>query len=183
MDYSNFYPWYVRIIFWLQKRKYGNGLNSALVWAKSPRIFLALSWLFGSLDRKNSPITATVRSLVIVRVSQINSCSFCIDLNMSVLMKRGVSMEKIESLSNWSSSNLFNAEEKIILEYTEAVTDSTKKIDSSIKEKIRTIFNEKELVELTALIAYQNMSTKFNNAFDIEPQGFCSIWMNGKTHK
>lgn len=48
-------PWYVRIIFWLQRRHYGEVLNSARLWAKSPRVFLGLSFLYGALDRKTSP--------------------------------------------------------------------------------------------------------------------------------
>jgi len=169
------YPWYIKLIFWLQKRKYGEVLNSATIWAKSPKIFLALSWLYATLDRKNSPLTPGLRSLVIVRVSQINGCSFCIDLNTSVLFSRGVSSEKAMALQNWNTSKLFTDLEKTVLEYAEAVSDSSKKISKDLQTRIQELFSETDLVELTALIAFQNMSTKFNNAFGIEPQGFCSV--------
>lgn len=171
---STKYPWYVRLIFWFQTQKYGHVLNSALVWAKSPKVFLALSWLYKTLERKNSPITPILRSLIIVRVSQLNGCSFCIDLNTSILIKNGVDLNKIELLQNWQNSNLFNEQEKLALEYTEAVTDSTKVISDNLKKRMNVRFNQEELVEITALIAFQNMSTKFNNAFGIEPQGFCA---------
>lgn len=169
------YPWYVKIIFWLQKRKYGDVLNSAMIWAKSPKIFLALSSLYGVLDRKNSPLESGLRSLVIVRISQVNGCSFCIDLNTSILLSRGISTEKARALQHWHTSELFTDLEKTTLEYTEAVTDSSKKISTELKSKIQHFFNETQLVELTALIAFQNMSTKFNNAFGVQPQGFCFI--------
>lgn len=178
------YPWYVRLIFWLQKRKYGEVLKSAKIWAKSPRLFLALSWLYASIDRKSSPISPVLRSLVIVRISQINGCFFCVDLNTSVLIERGVDLDKAQSLGHWPSSSLFSDKEKLVLEYAEAVTDSTQKINDHLKEELQKIFTEEELVELTALIAFQNMSTKFNNAFGIEPQGFCPIDLkNNLTHK
>lgn len=178
------YPWYVRLIFWLQKRKYGEVLKSATIWAKSPKIFLALSWLYGVLDRKSSPLSPSLRSLVLVRISQINGCSFCVDLNASVLLSRGISTEKALSLANWETSELFTDLEKITLEYAEAVTDSSKKISKELQDKMKGLFRDSELVELTALIAFQNMSTKFNNAFGIEPQGFCLIDLkNNLTHK
>ncbi len=170
-------PFYIRIIFWLQKRKYGEVLKSAAQWAKSPKIFLALSALYGVLDRKGSPISPSLRSLVLVRISQINGCYFCIDLNTSVMLSRGIEIEKALSLGNWKNSQLFSDFEKTALEYAEAVTDSSKIIGQELKDKIAKQFSETELVELTALIAYQNMSTKFNNAFGIEPQGFCPIDM------
>ena len=39
------YPWYLRPFFWNQKRKYGAVLNSALLWARSPRLFLGVAFL------------------------------------------------------------------------------------------------------------------------------------------
>lgn len=34
-------------------------------------------------------------------------------------------------------------------------------------------FDDDTIVELTGLIAFQNLSSKFNAALDIEAQGFC----------
>jgi uncharacterized peroxidase-related enzyme len=169
------YPWYAKFIFWLQKKKYGEVLNSALIWGKSPKIFLALSCFYAIIDRKGSLISPVLRSLIIVRVSQINNCAFCIDLNSSILLKREQDTEKVQALSHWQSSNLFSEKEKLILEYTEAVTNSKQKISATLRSRIKKAFKENEIVELTAIIAFQNMSTKFNNAFDIEPQSFCTL--------
>jgi AhpD family alkylhydroperoxidase len=167
------YPLFVRLLFWFQKRKYGEVLNSSLIWAKSPRIFLALSWLYGSLDRKNFPLSPVIRTLIIVRVSQLNGCSFCVDLNTSVLLERGCDLEKVQALHKWKDSPLFREEEKLLLEYVDAVTDSKGAIDLDMRDRMARHFSQQDLVEITALIAFQNMSTKFNNAFGLEPQGFC----------
>lgn len=169
------YPWYIKFLFKLQHKKYGQVLNSAMIWARCPRIFLALSWLFNAVDHKKSTLAADLRTLIIVRVSQLNGCEFCIDLNSSVLIKRGVSMDKALALKDWSQSDLFSRHEKIVLEYAEAVTRSTQALAEEQRAKINQLFDEKQIVELTALIAFQNMSTKFNNAFAVEPQGFCSF--------
>jgi len=48
--------WYLRPLFRAQRRRYGAVLDSALVWARSPRLFLGLALLFGALDRKSSPL-------------------------------------------------------------------------------------------------------------------------------
>ena len=169
------YPWYVRVIFWLQRRKYGDVLNSSRYWAQSPSVFLTLSLFYGTLDRKSSPISPAMRSLIIVRVSQLNGCSFCIDLNTSVLLERGLAVEKVQDLHRWRESFLFSDEEKVLLDYAEAVTNSKGDIGGHIKSQMVQHFTDKELVEITALIAFQNMSTKVNNAFGIDPQGFCSL--------
>jgi len=174
------YPWYIRLIFWHQKKKYGHILNSTLLWAKSPRVFIALSWLYTSLLRKGSPISPALRSFIIVRVSQINGCPFCVDLNTSVLMQLGIDVNKVQSLATWQKSPLFDAKEKLVLEYVEAVTSSTQEISAKLRKIMRAQFTQEELVEITAVIAFQSMSTKFNNAFGVEPQGFCSLMQKPK---
>lgn len=50
------FPWYVRAILALQRRKYGTELESSRVWGRLPRAFLALTLLYRTLDRRGSPI-------------------------------------------------------------------------------------------------------------------------------
>ncbi|MBY0292697.1 MAG: carboxymuconolactone decarboxylase family protein [Alphaproteobacteria bacterium] len=172
------YPWYLRPFFSGQIKKYGSILNSSLLWARSPMLFLGLSFLYRALDRKSSPISPTLRSLIIVRVSQLNGCVFCIDLNSSILLQRGVTVSKVEELGNWRKSMLFNDIEKIVLDYTEAITITESRVSEDLFKSLKNFFNEDQIIELTATIAFQNMSTKFNTALDISPQGFCPIKNN-----
>jgi len=88
------YPWFIHPFFWLQKRKYGVILPSGLFCARIPKLFAAVAMLYGILDRKNSPLSSELRSLVTVRVSQINWCRFCVDINSATLAQRYGSMEK-----------------------------------------------------------------------------------------
>src|SRR5680860_1334785 len=102
------YPFSLQHFFWNQRRKHGEVLQAAMLWGRAPKLFAALAVLYGMIDRRSSPIKPAFRSLVTVRVSQINTCSFCVDLNSATLMKRGVSLEKVEALETWRQSNLFN---------------------------------------------------------------------------
>lgn len=171
------YPWYIRIFFWKQKRKYGSVLKPGLLWGRSPLVFSALALLYGALDRNSSPIEPALRSLITVRVSQINHCAFCVDINSSTLMKRGVPREKVEALRKWRDSNLFTDSEKAALEYAEAMTNSEQRVSDELFKQVKGHFNENALIELTGLIAFQNMSSKFNSALDIPAQGFCQVPM------
>ena len=54
------YPWYVRLIFALQRRKYGRPLEPALLWGRIPRAFLMLTLLYRSLDRAGSPLDPVI---------------------------------------------------------------------------------------------------------------------------
>lgn len=169
------YPWYLRPFFWNQKRKYGAVLQPGLLWGRSPKLFAAVAILYGALDRKKSPLSPELRSLVTVRVSQINWCHFCVDINSATLAKRSGSMEKVESLEQWQQSELYSEMERVVLEYTEAVTYSDRQVDDDLIERLKGFFDEDGIVELTGLIAFQNLSSKFNSALDVPPQGFCKV--------
>ena len=169
------YPWILRPFFWNQKRKYGAILQPGLLWARVPRLFGAVAVLYGVLDRKSSPLSPVLRSLVTVRVSQINWCRFCVDINSANLAKRSGSMEKVENLAQWRESDLFDEIEKAVLEYTEAVTYSDQQVTDELIQRLKDFFDEDSIVELTGLIAFQNLSSKFNSALDVPPQGFCKL--------
>ena len=168
-------PWYLRPFFWNQKRKYGKALDASLLWARSPKLFLGVAVLYGMIDRKSSPIDPALRSLVTVCVSQINWCSFCVDLNSSTLLKRGASLEKVTNLTNWRESNLFDDRERAALDYAEAITHSDMQVEDHHFAALRRHLSDDAIIELTALIAFQNLSSKFNAALAVPPQGFCPL--------
>jgi AhpD family alkylhydroperoxidase len=117
-----------------------------------------------------------MRALVCVRVSQINDCRFCIDINgASYLSAGGATADKLLALDEWRQSPLFSDQERRVLTYTEAMTDSHLRVDDAMLNNLRQDFDEDGLIELTALIAFQNMSSKFNSALAVPPQGFCQV--------
>lgn len=170
---SKHYPWYVRFIFWLQRRKYGVELEPAHLWGRMPKTFVALTLLYRSIDRRDSPIAPGLRSLVTVRVSQINWCAFCVDLNSASALERHVSPQKLADLPRFAESAHYDERERAALRYAEAVTQASASVDEKLAEDLRAHFTDDELVELTALIAFQNLSSKFNAALGVPAQGFC----------
>ena len=169
------FKWYVRMLFWLQRRRYGRELEPARLWGRTPRAFLAMAAMYGALDRRSSPIDPALRALILVRVSQINWCSFCIDINSATCLKRGISEDKLAALPLFAESPLFDAREKAALRYAGAMTDSNQRGDASLVAALRHYFSDDAIIELTALIAYQNMSSKFNAALGVPAQGFCAL--------
>jgi AhpD family alkylhydroperoxidase len=169
------YPWIIRVFFWKQRRTYGEVLVPGLLWGRSPWVFAAVALLYGALDRRSSPVAPALRSLVTVRVSQINHCTFCVDINSATLAKRGVSMEKVGAISTWRDNALFDPEERLALEYAEAMTISNRDVDENLRARLKQQWDDDAIVELTALIAFQNLSSKFNAALDVPPQGFCVL--------
>jgi AhpD family alkylhydroperoxidase len=170
---SHQFPWLIKLFFWNQKRRYGAVLEPARLWGRSPKVFATLALLYGALDRRSSPIDPALRTLVTVRVSQINSCSFCVDVNASTALKRGISEEKLLAVAEFAVSVLFTEREQAALAYAEAVTYTEQQASAAHFAALRLHFNDDAIIELTALIAFQNLSSKFNAALQVPPQGFC----------
>jgi len=168
------YPWYLRPFFWNQRRKYGKALKPALIWARVPKLFVAVASLYGVLDRRSSPLSPEIRSLITVRVSQINWCRFCVDINSAALAERSGSFDKVQAVENWGESDIFSGREKVALAYAEAITFTDVQVTKRLMDELRSYFDEDSIVELTALIAFQNLSSKFNSALDLPAQGFCN---------
>ena len=171
----NTYPWFIRLFFWKQKKTYGEVLDPGLLWGRSPKVFATLALLFGAINRRRSPIPGPLRSMITVRVSQINHCPFCIDINSAVMLKRGVPQEKLEVLDVWQYSDLFDEVERVALEFAEAVTHSGERVSPELMARLKEHFDDDAVIELTGLIAFQNMSSKFNSALDVPAQGFCKV--------
>jgi len=169
------YPWYLRLMFRRQRRRYGHALEPVRLWARMPAAFLSMSAMYRALDRRSSPIEPALRSLVQVRVSQINGCDFCVDLNSFLGLGRGNAEDKLRALPQFGDSPLFSEREKAALAFAETVTRSDRRVGEQLIARLRKHFDDQAIVELAALIAYQNMSSKFNAALGVPAHGFCSL--------
>ncbi len=89
----------------------------------------------------------------------------------------GVSDEKILALDSYADSPLFEAAERVALEYADAITLSDRDADDALWARLCEDYNDDEIVELTAIIAWENASSRFNRALRIESQ---NLWKRGE---
>jgi alkylhydroperoxidase family enzyme len=98
-----------------------------------------------------------------------------VDINSATLARRAGSMAKVEALAEWRTSDLYSAAERAALDYAEAMTITGRGVTDALMTTLREHFSDDAIIELTALIAFQNLSSKFNSALDVPPQGFCRL--------
>lgn len=167
--------WSVAPLRWWQRWRYGTVLEPTQLWSRSPRVMRAFLRTFGALRRRSSPLAADLRSLVSVRVSQMLHCGFCVDMNGSFLLAAGAPEDKFFRLGDWRGEALFSDLERIALEYAEAMSATPPQVTEDLFGRLRGAFSEEAIVELTALVAFQNMSARFNRALDAQAHGFCAV--------
>lgn len=83
----------------------------------------------------------------------------------------GVPNDKLEALDAWESSDHFSPRERVALEYADAMTFTDRDVDDAIFDRLRVEFDQEAIVELTATIAWENASSKFNRALRVPAQG------------
>jgi alkylhydroperoxidase family enzyme len=82
----------------------------------------------------------------------------------------GVSDAKIDALANYANSDLYTQAERVALEFADAMTITGRDVSDELFERLRRLFDEDALVELTATIAWENASSKFNRALRVPSQ-------------
>ena len=88
----------------------------------------------------------------------------------------GVTEEKILALADYASSPLYSEREKMALEYADRITITDLEVSDEFFARLKEHFTDDELVELTAAIAWENCSSKFNRALRVASQG---LWKRG----
>jgi alkylhydroperoxidase family enzyme len=82
----------------------------------------------------------------------------------------GVAVEKILDIPNYKTSSLFDDRERVALEYADRITITELDVSEQFFAQVQSCFSENEIVELTATIAWENCSSKFNRALRVNSQ-------------
>ena len=90
----------------------------------------------------------------------------------------GVSDEKILALPEYSTSPLYTEQERLALEYADAMTITGRDVSDELFARLQKFYTDDALVELTEVIAWENASSKFNRALRIPSQG---LWKPSAT--
>jgi alkylhydroperoxidase family enzyme len=82
----------------------------------------------------------------------------------------GVSDEKILALHDYAVSPLYTEAERIALEYADCMTITGREVTDELFARLRAVYDDDAIVELTAIIAWENASSKFNRALRVPSQ-------------
>ena len=136
----------------------------------APTGIKALGNVYGYISQ--SGLSPVLVDLVYLRVSQINNCAYCLDMHTRDLLKKGQAIEKLALLQAWREAGaLFDERERAALAWAESVTRVAETgVPDSDYEAARTVFDERELVNLTIAIGLMNTYNRMAISFRNTPQ-------------
>jgi alkylhydroperoxidase family enzyme len=82
----------------------------------------------------------------------------------------GLTEEKIRALGDYKSSPLYSEAERVALEYADAMTITDREVSDELFTRLSEFYERDAIVELTAIIAWENASSKFNRALRVPSQ-------------
>ena len=106
---------------------------------------------------RNSGLEESLILIMKLRASQINGCSFCIDMHTKDARANGESEQRLYALTAWRETPFFTDRERAALDWTEALTlISVSQAPDSVYKEVSQRFTELELVNLTMAIVTIN---------------------------
>ena len=84
----------------------------------------------------------------------------------------GITEAQIENLSTYQVSDAFSDLQRTVIDYAVALTVTPADATDELVAKLQENLDERQLVELTAMIAWENFRARFNRGFDVGAQGF-----------
>jgi AhpD family alkylhydroperoxidase len=106
---------------------------------------------------------------VILRVSQMHECQFCVSSHVAMMTQLGIS-------TDLSAPAALPERDRLAMEYAEWVTRDANRVPDEFFARLRETFSDPEIVELTFLIGLITMLNRFNNALQIRHGGeYCDV--------
>jgi AhpD family alkylhydroperoxidase len=117
------------------------------------------------LDRRH-------RALAELKAATTTRCEYCIDLGSQIARGWGLRDDEILALPNYPDAACFSDVDKLVLDYAAAMSRTPVEVGDELFDALRAHFDTPQLVELTHVIALENLRARFNLALGIGAAGF-----------
>jgi len=163
--------WLTRFTFWYAERSFGKLPGSLGVLAHHPGVFRAVAG-YELLVRRARAVDEKLKLLAELRVAALIGCRFCVDIGSAIARRHGVTPRQLLELDAYATSDAFTPLERTVIDYASAMSSETCEVPDELYARLRSTFDEAQIVELTAAIAWENQRARFNHALRIPPDGF-----------
>ncbi len=165
------------LAFTWSQRRYGKVLQPLKVAALDGKLLLAfghMEWALQHARKMPKEVKHLARTLAAMQVN----CPWCLDFGMLESHEMGIHEEKLRALLDYKRSPLFSEHEVLVLRYVEAMSKTPVRVPDDLFAALKAHYTDRQLVELTFLIAWEHCVARFNRALGIEADdvsgnGYC----------
>jgi uncharacterized peroxidase-related enzyme len=151
--------------YYLKER--GNVPNMFRTMAHRPDIMRTMTSHFRAVMNTGT-VEKKLKEMIVVRVSFINHCDYCLNSHTALAGRLGVTGEEIAALEKGELGG-FGERERLALEFADKLTTDSHSVTDELFARLRGHFNEGEIVEIAAVAGVFNYFNRVNNALQMEP--------------
>lgn len=141
------------------------------MFAHLPGMLLA----YGRLEQATAKLHGVgerLKALAELKAATLTNCEYCIDIGSQIARRSGLTDQELLALPTYRTSPLFNDLDKLVLDYAIGMSRTPVKVSDELFANLREHFDDAAIVELTYLIALENLRGRFNLALGIGAAGF-----------
>lgn len=130
---------------------------------------------YGRLEQATGKLTKMDRrymALGAMKTATLVSCEYCIDLGSQIFRQLGLSDEELLALPAYKDSPLFDETDRVVLDYAVGLTRTPAEVSDELFTALADRFDEEQIVELTHMIALENMRGRFGIGLGVGSAGF-----------
>jgi alkylhydroperoxidase family enzyme len=114
-----------------------------------------------------------LKDLAVMAAAGRIGCSWCPGFGYwGTTMNLQVPAEKVRAVPDWWDSEVFTELERLVLGYAEAMTATPPAVTDELVAQLREHLTAAQLVELTTVVAVENLRSRINAALGRTAQGF-----------
>ena len=154
------------------RRRYGVMLDPGAAMAHNMKVGRSYALFELGVERWRT-LDRGLKDIAVMAVAASIGCAWCLDFGYwETTMNHKVPAAKIRAVPNWRDTDVFTELERLVLEYAEAMTDTPPSVTDEMVARLSAQLSEAELVELTAIVAVENLRSRINSALGLTAQGF-----------
>jgi len=117
----------------------------------------------------------TLKSYAQLASAGVIGCSWCLDFGYYLAHHDGLDLAKVREVPRWRESEVFTPLEREVMEYAEAMSTTPLTVTDEMVAGLIDQLGVAAVVELTQMIALENMRSRFNSAAGLQSQGFSDV--------
>ncbi|MFF8711895.1 carboxymuconolactone decarboxylase family protein [Streptomyces sp. NPDC015184] len=160
-----------RAVSWYSKRTYGKVVDPVRAYAHHTGVLWSLVRLELAAGRWKK-LDPQLGALAVMTSAATVGCSWCLDFGYWQNHRHGMDPRKLRDVPVWRESETYTPLERDVMEYAEAMSVTPPEVGDELAERLRTVLGEEAFVELTTMVALENMRSRTNSALGLTSQGF-----------
>ncbi|WP_134741133.1 carboxymuconolactone decarboxylase family protein [Nocardioides sp. 503] len=156
------------------RRAWGQVPDNAYVLWHHRKVLKAVFAFEGKVARWDE-LDPHLKSYAQLASAAVIGCSWCVDFGYFMGHTEGLDLAKLREVPRWRESSAFTEVERDVLEYAEAMSVTPLAVTDELTARLLDALGAPAVVELTQMVALENMRSRFNSAAGLQSQGYSDV--------